>query len=94
MLNPRTSDPRYDYPLPPRGALPEQNDGTIIAGAVAVLLVLGAIAYTMGGERLQAVVTPEIETTGRAERVPTPPAIQMPSIPRTAPPAVPEEPRP
>jgi len=101
MLNPRTSDLRYDYPLPPRAALPEQNDGMIIVGAVAVLFVLGVIAYTMGGERLQAVVSPEIETTGRSERAPTPPAIQptppaiqMPSIPRTTPPAVPEEPRP
>ena len=96
MSDPRYDYPRYDYrPLPPRAALPEQNNGMIIAGAVAVLLVLGVIAYTMGGERLQqAAVNPEIETTGRAERVPAHPAIQMPSIPRTTPPAVPEEPRP
>ena len=77
------SDPRYDYrsssPLT-RAPLPEQNDGVIIAGAVAVLLVLGVIAYTMGGERLQTAVNPDIETTGRSERVPTPPVIQVPSI--------------
>ena len=57
MSDPRydyMSDPRYDYrPLPPRAALPEQNNGMVIVGAVAVLLVLGVIAYTMGGERLQ-----------------------------------------
>ena len=95
MSDPRMSDPRYDYrPLPPRAALPEQNNGTIIASAVAVLLVLGVIAYTMGGERLQTAVNPDLETTGRSERAPTPPAIQAPSIPRSTPQVAPDEPRP
>ena len=95
MSDPRYDYPRYDYrPLPPRAALPEQNNGMIIAGAVAVLLVLGVIAYTKGGERLQIAVNPDIETTGRSERVPTPPAIQVPSIPRTTPQGAQQESRP
>jgi hypothetical protein len=92
------SDPRFsDRTHPPRAyASQEMSMGAVIGTVAAVLLVIGIVVYGMiWSEPQRAGVTPLPETTGRSERAPVPPAIQLPVSPRTTPQGTPlEEPRP